>query len=48
VFHPYQLVKDLRTNQETTAIEDVMNGDLDSFIETCLRQENQLMEGATV
>ncbi len=48
VFHPYQLVKDLRTNQETTAIDDVMNGELDPFIETCLRQENQLMEGAGV
>jgi peptide chain release factor 2 len=44
VFHPYQLVKDLRTNVETTAIQDVMNGDLDSFIESCLRQENQLVE----
>ncbi|WP_348255583.1 peptide chain release factor 2 [Leptolyngbya sp. ST-U4] len=48
VFHPYQLVKDLRTNQETTAIDDVMNGELDSFIETCLRQENHLTEGASV
>lgn len=44
VFHPYQLVKDLRTSQETTAIQDVMNGDLDAFIESCLRQENQLVE----
>jgi peptide chain release factor 2 len=49
VFHPYQLVKDLRTNVETTAIDDVMNGDLDAFIEACLRQENQLVEtGSTV
>jgi peptide chain release factor 2 len=42
VFHPYQLVKDLRTNYETTAISSVMDGDLDPFIETYLRQENQL------
>jgi peptide chain release factor 2 len=42
VFHPYQMVKDLRTNVETTAITDVMNGDLDGFIEAYLRQENQL------
>ncbi|MFE1746531.1 peptide chain release factor 2 [Coleofasciculus sp. H7-2] len=42
VFHPYQMVKDLRTTVETTAINDVMNGDLDSFIEAYLRQENQL------
>jgi peptide chain release factor 2 len=44
VFHPYQLVKDLRTNFETTAIQDVMNGELDTFIESCLRQDNQLVE----
>ncbi|NJL22401.1 MAG: peptide chain release factor 2 [Leptolyngbyaceae cyanobacterium SM1_3_5] len=48
VFHPYQLVKDLRTNVETTAIEDVMNGELDLFIQACLRQENQMIETATV
>ena len=43
IFHPYQLVKDLRTLQETSAIEDVMNGGLDTFIEAYLRQENQLV-----
>jgi peptide chain release factor 2 len=43
VFHPYQLVKDLRTNVETTAVADVMNGELDLFIQTYLRQENQLV-----
>lgn len=43
VFHPYQIVKDLRTNLETTAITDVMNGDLDNFIQAYLRQENQLV-----
>ncbi|HEY9699881.1 MAG TPA: peptide chain release factor 2 [Trichocoleus sp.] len=48
VFHPYQLVKDLRTGVETTAINDVMNGELDLFIESCLRQENQMAEGAIV
>ena len=44
VFHPYQLVKDLRTNLETTAIGDVMNGEIDLFIQAYLRQENQLVE----
>jgi peptide chain release factor 2 len=44
VFHPYQMVKDLRTNTETTAIQDVMNGELDSFIQAYLRQENQMVE----
>ncbi len=42
VFHPYQLVKDLRTGVETTAITDVMNGEIDHFIEAYLRQENQI------
>jgi len=47
VFHPYQMVKDLRTNVETTAITDVMNGDLDTFIQSYLRQENQLIESVS-
>ena len=41
VFHPYQLVKDLRTELETTDIQSVMNGDLGQFIESYLRQESQ-------
>jgi peptide chain release factor 2 len=48
VFHPYQLVKDLRTGVETTAIGDVMNGELDTFIQASLRQENQLVESNSV
>jgi peptide chain release factor 2 len=47
VFHPYQLVKDLRTDVETTAIGDVMNGELDSFIQSYLRQENNLVDAAS-
>jgi peptide chain release factor 2 len=43
VFHPYQMVKDLRTSTETTAVNDVMNGELDNFIESYLRKENQLV-----
>lgn len=43
VFHPYQMVKDLRTEVETTDINDVMNGNLNSFIEAYLHQENQLV-----
>ena len=42
VFHPYQMVKDLRTAVETTAIEHVMDGELDPFIEAYLRKENQV------
>jgi peptide chain release factor 2 len=40
VFHPYQMVKDLRTNIETTAINDVMNGEINLFIEAYLRQSS--------
>jgi peptide chain release factor 2 len=47
VFHPYQMVKDLRTGVETTAIADVMNGEIDSFIQAYLRQQNQLVESGT-
>ena len=37
VFQPYQMVKDLRTGEKTSGIDDVMNGDLDAFMEAKLR-----------
>ncbi|MGD1920231.1 MAG: peptide chain release factor 2 [Pleurocapsa sp.] len=43
VFHPYQMVKDLRTEIETTDVNGVMDGDLNAFVEAYLRQENQLV-----
>jgi peptide chain release factor 2 len=36
VFQPYTMVKDHRTNAETSQVEAVMDGDLDLFIETYL------------
>ncbi|MEA1883156.1 MAG: peptide chain release factor 2 [Thermotogota bacterium] len=33
VFHPYRMVKDLRTNTETGNTDAVMDGDIDDFIE---------------
>jgi len=37
VLHPYQMVKDLRTQYETSQTEAVLDGDLDRFIEEELR-----------
>lgn len=37
VFQPYQMVKDLRTGEETANIQGVMDGDLDPFIEAMLK-----------
>ncbi|XP_078181943.1 high chlorophyll fluorescent 109 [Carex rostrata] len=36
VFHPYKLVKDLRTSEETSNIAAVMEGELDPFIRAYL------------
>jgi len=36
VFHPYKLVKDLRTGTETSNIQVVMDGELDDFIKAYL------------
>ncbi len=41
VFQPYQMVKDLRTGEETSNINDVMDGDIDAFIEAKLRGQKR-------
>ena len=38
VFHPYKMVKDHRTGYEAGNVDAVMDGDLDGFIETYLKQ----------
>jgi len=37
VFHPYNMVKDHRTNHETGNVQAVMDGELDPFIDSFLR-----------
>jgi len=36
VFHPYNMVKDHRTNIETSNVQNVMDGDIDNFIQEYL------------
>lgn len=36
VFHPYKMVKDLRTNYETSDIQGVLDGDLNAFMKEFL------------
>ena len=40
VFHPYSMVKDHRTNVETSNVNGVMDGDIDMFINAFLKQSN--------
>ncbi|MFZ0408346.1 MAG: peptide chain release factor 2 [Cyanobium sp.] len=46
VFHPYQMVKDLRTQHETTDVQGVMDGDLDPFIQSLLHQGVEVGAGS--
>jgi peptide chain release factor 2 len=41
VLHPYKLIKDVRTQEETAAVEDVLNGDIDRFLKAFLMSQNQ-------
>lgn len=40
VFHPYNMVKDHRTGEETGNVGAVMDGELDNFINAYLKQKN--------
>ncbi|WP_407695259.1 peptide chain release factor 2 [Selenihalanaerobacter shriftii] len=41
IFHPYQLIKDHRTNLEVTKTQAVMDGHLDPLIEEYLKEEQK-------
>ena len=36
VLHPYKLIKDLRTNCETSNVNDILDGKIDKFLELSL------------
>ncbi len=36
VLHPYKLIKDLRTNHESSSVNDVLDGDINDFLEKSL------------
>lgn len=40
VFHPYSLVKDHRTNIETSNVQDIMDGEIDLFINSYLQSKS--------
>ncbi len=42
VFHPYKMVKDHRTGYEIGNVDSVMNGEIDGFIESFLKQKNSV------
>ncbi|XP_009598882.1 peptide chain release factor PrfB1, chloroplastic [Nicotiana tabacum] len=48
VFHPYKLVKDVRTGYETSDITSVMDGDLDPFIKSYLKHKYSLAANTSV
>jgi len=47
VFQPYQMVKDHRTGVETSNVQDVMDGNIDMFIQAKLRGEKNTKSEAS-
>jgi peptide chain release factor 2 len=39
VLHPYKMIKDLRTDFERSDVDNVLDGDLDRYVEAYLKME---------
>ena len=46
VFHPYKLVKDVRTGQETSDVGGVMDGELEPFVQAWLQHKGRATAAA--
>ena len=42
--HPYKLIKDVRSGEETANVEEIMNGNLDPFLKAYLMSSGHKTE----